>query len=1340
MNHLSQVEWGVWWQKHQTEIQKALQEAFIHHAIDNRGLLTSTRRSGEVAGQVSDLTIRFLLGEVGNFEVTAVTENLVKAGLSMITGSAMIQTLNKVQWIETADPAILRTTLAQLTHFQLLFLEKLSDAREVHVLRAQENSQLALQRALHKQLEQQRQIRHAQEQQNKILNKILHLNTQLTRANDVKTLLNEAVSGICQALDLGYVSFYEWFATDQKWQFRTTTGPAAHQTIPNKIWQQLESVRLGTGEAIETYQTDNQTDASVITLILQVGTEIMGAMIADSGSHPPVPVSELPIFLRTFSQNVAALWRNLTLLAETQQRARELEILYGRYVDSIWQLENATLQAAFDQTGLQLQTKVLPSLPTPDKGYILPLMMGEHAFGHVQLSDLPLNDEDSELAQAIVREMASAINNAYLVQTTRSFSNQLSLAAEVSQAAITILDQALLIREVVELIRSRFNYYYVGLFLVDERGETAVLQAGTGETGRLQLAKKHKHLIGGPSMISAAITQGQAHVEQDVTQATAFIFNPLLPDTRAEAAIPLRVRGASIGALTVQSTQTGAFAPETITVLQNLADQLATAISNAGLFARVQQNLEETSRLYEAGRAISAANSEQQVYQSMVAFAQKSGLVEFAQIVVNNPKDPEFLIFPAIWSSLPYPLQLPPKFPREQMPYADQLGQNKAVVLPVPVTGLRQNPLFAPILPEAGIHSSALLPLFIEGEWMGTLVLHATNPEALTEQTLQPFRTLVSAAVVALSNQQLLKQTELLYQIGRSLSQALSRENALDIAAHQVAEYTGAAQCRIILYDKQLGMGAVAASHPTIALSENIRLPLLGDYIYEYLDEHRQHFLLEEGSFQFPAETVRYHLSQFHVKASLLIPVFSQQELIGYMALDSKQRKPGFNKTSIIFAQTVLDHLATQLENINLLNDAHTRAQELITLNQIQANLSGLLDLPRLARTIYDEVGRLLDNTVFVLGRYDADIETITPFFTVAEGQPILLEAKVVHPNEPFYKFLHNGFPVLANPATPLMQTLSIPGLTQSPQSSVWVPLQQENRPIGWMCVQSYEARAYSDNHTQLLRSIATQTTLALENSRLFEQIQTALADLQQLDKLKTQFLANMSHELRTPLNSIIGFSRVILKGIDGPITQEQEEDLTSIFVNGQHLLTLINEILDMAKIEAGKMTLLFEWVELEELAKTAVSSIRSLVKTGVDLTWQIAPNTPPIEADPMRVRQILINLLSNSAKYTYQGAICLSIDRYDDQNIHIAVRDSGIGIAPEDYDKLFKAFEQVDSSTTRIEGGTGLGLPITQSLVKMHQGNIWFESMVGQGSTFHIILPIQQTNHQVVEASINLT
>ncbi|HEC33386.1 MAG TPA: response regulator [Chloroflexi bacterium] len=231
---------------------------------------------------------------------------------------------------------------------------------------------------------------------------------------------------------------------------------------------------------------------------------------------------------------------------------------------------------------------------------------------------------------------------------------------------------------------------------------------------------------------------------------------------------------------------------------------------------------------------------------------------------------------------------------------------------------------------------------------------------------------------------------------------------------------------------------------------------------------------------------------------------------------------------------------------------------------------------------------------------------------------------------------------------------------------------------------------------------------------------------LTEVDRLKSQFLANMSHELRTPLNSIIGFSRVILKGIDGPLTDLQRQDLEAIYNSGQHLLGLINDILDISKIEAGRMELSFEQMDLADIIGGVMSTAIALVKDKpVELQQSVPVDLPHITGDSRRIRQVLLNLVSNAAKFTDQGFIRVEAWA-DEEFVTVRVSDSGMGIPPEKLPRVFEAFTQVDTSPARKHGGTGLGLTISKSFVELHGGQIWAESEVGKGSTFTFVLPIQ--------------
>jgi PAS domain S-box-containing protein len=297
-------------------------------------------------------------------------------------------------------------------------------------------------------------------------------------------------------------------------------------------------------------------------------------------------------------------------------------------------------------------------------------------------------------------------------------------------------------------------------------------------------------------------------------------------------------------------------------------------------------------------------------------------------------------------------------------------------------------------------------------------------------------------------------------------------------------------------------------------------------------------------------------------------------------------------------------------------------------------------------------------------------------------------------------------------------------------RSEAAIPLRIGNRIIGAIDLQSAQIDAFSEGSIAVLQSLADQIAVAIDNARSYELAQQAVNEMRELDQLKSQFLANMSHELRTPLNSIIGFSRVILKGIDGPVSELQEQDLNAIYNSGQHLLRLINDILDLSKIDAGKMELSIDDVNITELLQSVIPTTKGLLKDkAIKLVEDIAPDLPMVRADPIRIRQILLNLLSNAAKFTEEGTITLSasyeLNQDGQPEIVIRVIDTGSGIAPEDRKKLFQPFSQVDSSPTRKTGGTGLGLSISKRLVELHGGRIEVISEVGKGSTFYFTLPL---------------
>lgn len=290
----------------------------------------------------------------------------------------------------------------------------------------------------------------------------------------------------------------------------------------------------------------------------------------------------------------------------------------------------------------------------------------------------------------------------------------------------------------------------------------------------------------------------------------------------------------------------------------------------------------------------------------------------------------------------------------------------------------------------------------------------------------------------------------------------------------------------------------------------------------------------------------------------------------------------------------------------------------------------------------------------------------------------------------------------------------------------VGVPLVAERELMGALI--GFTHHTFIETQTvSTLEAFANQAALILEASVLIQKLKLANEHLKEANRVKSEFLATMSHELRTPLTAIIGFSELLLEGVMGKLSEEQEESLREVLNNGATLLDLINNLLDMAKVEAGKMSLEIQAFDLKDLLKRLTHTISSLTqRKNQKLSLNLPDKAPLIHADEKKVQQILLNLLSNAIKFTpEEGKILVGL-KYHDKTFELSVTDTGIGIQKENLTKVFDMFSQVDSSVTRKHGGTGLGLSLAKQLVELHRGKIWAESEIGIGTKFVVILPEQ--------------
>ena len=422
------------------------------------------------------------------------------------------------------------------------------------------------------------------------------------------------------------------------------------------------------------------------------------------------------------------------------------------------------------------------------------------------------------------------------------------------------------------------------------------------------------------------------------------------------------------------------------------------------------------------------------------------------------------------------------------------------------------------------------------------------------------------------------------------------------------------------------------------------------------------------------------------------------------------------------------NQLNESIENLESRVTARTR--DLQVAADVSQQINTLLNLDELLQQVVTLTGqsfKVHSTFVYILREQDqqlvraAGADDTGQMFEIVERETIALDAQP----SVIAQAARTREAVVVNDvsSSPLyLPDTALPGIG----SELAIPMLAKNELLGVFDIQSQQLDRFSPEDIGVLTTLAAQIAIAVRNVNLFAQAQAARQAAEEANLVKSRFLASMSHELRTPLNSILNFAELVADGDLGEVNDSQSEALQEVVDNGSHLLSLINDILDITKIEVGVMELFIQDVNINAMLESVLSTAKVLVKDkpGVDIVMEVQPDLPTIKSDRRRLRQILLNLLSNAAKFTSEGYIKVTARRVDHQ-LQLAVSDTGTGIAPEDQASIFESFHQTEAGLSSGTGA-GLGLTITRHLVELHGGSIRLESAVGKGSTFHIDLPLQ--------------
>jgi len=460
-------------------------------------------------------------------------------------------------------------------------------------------------------------------------------------------------------------------------------------------------------------------------------------------------------------------------------------------------------------------------------------------------------------------------------------------------------------------------------------------------------------------------------------------------------------------------------------------------------------------------------------------------------------------------------------------------------------------------------------------------------------------------------------------------------------------------------------------------------------------------------------------------------PLMVRGETIGQLTVAGLKDVP---PEALELANNIAEQVSAHIENLRLFELNERRARELETVAAVSTTASTVLDPDELLQSVVDLTKERFN--LYHAHIYLADESWNTLLLASgagAIGRQMVMDGHAIQMDTEkslIARATRERTALIVNDVRTESDFLPNPYLPDI-RSEMAVPMISGDKVIGVFDVQSDQVGYFSQEDANIYTTLALQVAVALQNARLYVEQTATVTQLRELDRLKSSFLANMSHELRTPLNSILGFSDVMLEELDGPLTENMKNDLGLIYKNGQHLLHLINDVLDMAKIESGKMNLNIEKFNLQEIIEE-VTSITSPLASEKNLALFIDPDSDhevEINADKIRLRQVMINLINNAIKFTEKGKIAIHVTR-EENNVLISVKDTGIGIPIELLESVFQEFTQVDTTTTRKAGGTGLGLPISRRLIQMHGGRLWAESNGESGpdggATFYVFLPIE--------------
>jgi signal transduction histidine kinase/putative methionine-R-sulfoxide reductase with GAF domain len=839
--------------------------------------------------------------------------------------------------------------------------------------------------------------------------------------------------------------------------------------------------------------------------------------------------------------------------------------------------------------------------------------------------------------------------------------------------------------------------------------------------------------------------------------------NALRQGHRTTLAVPLLREGDAIGAILIRRLEVAPFSPKHVALLQTFADQAVIAIENVRLFKELEarnrdltEALEQQTATGEILRVLSSSPTD--VQPVFDAIAHEAVRLCGASYSVVARYDGQLLHLAAHEHVRPEGVEavrrLFPTRPNRSTTTSRAILERAVVHLPDVLEDAEYDKSVA-----FGIQNRSTLavPMLRHGEPIGTISVGRLEPRPFTDKQIALLQTFADQAVIAIENVRLFKELEertaeltrsveelqALGEVGQAVSGSLDIQSVLTSIVSHAVDLSKADAGTIYEFDESMYAFVPRANYGmSRELIEALRESRIrvGEGAVGHAAKARAAVQIADLERE-PHYALRF-LIEAGFRALLAVPLLREDRVIGGLVVRRKVAGE-FPKAVVDLLQTFATQSVIAIQNARLFREIDEKSRALEELSRNQEQLSRLSTTLQEPLSLAEQLTRVLDAARQVVGLDRLYIWTLNPAgdglgvsaqagFDPVHWQDLVGVSIPLDQAGALTAVYRSGEPLLFTEAQPLRGEYrlrppysAITGLRV--KSFLVIPMIARGRTVGVLAADNRRSRAPIPAHSvDLLQTFAAQAAVAVENARLFQEIQDKGRELELASKHKSQFLANMSHELRTPMNAVLGYTDLILDNIFGEVPEPIRETLERVKSNGQHLLGLINDVLDLSRMEAGQLTLSLGDYAMGEVVHAVVSAVESLA-AGKKLALKaiVPPDLPSGRGDERRLTQVLMNLAANAIKFTDSGQVLIEARVADDAFV-VSVSDSGPGIAPADQQRIFEEFQQADSSSTRKKGGSGLGLSISRRIVELHGGRLWVESVLGEGATFHFMVPLR--------------